>query len=240
VGTILVVFMLLNSVKGSYRQIAWYGHDAGGTSLSHSLGLWWSLAVGSATQTNLEQGQASSDAGETFLARFDSLHKFAWVLTKTPTDVPYYEGATYSYLLYGWVPRFVWPDKPVASTGAAYRMDLDYQLVTADNIGKVNIGIGFLPESFANFGVAGLLFVMALQGACFAFLNHFLNGPHSQGGRAIYLAVMVFFLNGIGSSTVTLFGALLQIVIANGIILRCFSTGWSANLGQKSKGIAVP
>lgn len=225
VVALLVVFTLLNFVKSSYRKAAWYGNGTE-TGLSSRVTLWWDSATQGAASLALGEKDTTEEAGNTLLARFDSLHKFVWVLTKTPRDVPHYGGATYAYLLYGWMPRFVWPDKPTASEGAAYRTDVDYQLVTPDRVGKVNIGIGFLPESFANFGVWGLIFVMAILGACFAFLDRLLNGPHSQGGRAIYLAVMIFFLNGIGSSTVTLFGALLQIVLANALILRCFSTDW--------------
>ena len=217
---LLLVFTLLNFVKAAYRQEAWYGTRTG----RGGIGLWWDLA--SENASSVASGKDSAGAGNALGARFDLVHKFAWVLKNTPSSVPYYGGATYSYLLYGWIPRFVWPDKPSASGDAAYRMDYDYQLVPAEAIGKTNIGIGFLPEAFANFGPPGVFFVMFLQGAVFAFLNRLLNGPYSEGGRAIYLAVMVFFLNGIGSSTVTLFGALLQIVLANAVILRFISVGW--------------
>lgn len=226
VGSLLVVLMLLNSVKGAYRQAAWYG---GGGSGKSGVALWWDLATQNAGTIASGQNESAQGAANVLWERLDSLHRFVWVLRQTPSNVPFYEGATYSYLLYGWIPRFVWPDKPSASQGAAYRIDLDYQLITQENVGKTNIGIGgFLPEAFANFGAWGVFFVMAVQGVLFAYLDRLLNGPQSQGGRAIYLAVMVFFLNGIGSSTVTLFGALLQIVFANALILRFFATGWRA------------
>jgi hypothetical protein len=64
---------------------------------------------------------------------------------------------------------------------------------------------------------------MFLQGAIFAALDVVLNRANSQGGRAVYLTQMVYFLNGIGSSTVMLFGALLQHIIANVLILRYLS-----------------
>lgn len=229
IASLLMVLVLFNSVKGVYRSQAWYGENGG----QSGIGLWLSLISQSATELASGDGEAQQEAGDTFLKRFDSLHRFAWVIQKTPLDVPHYGGETYGYFLYGWIPRFVWPDKPSASTGAAYRIDVDYQLITPDRIGMTNIGIGFLPEAFANFGAGGIFFVMGLQGVFFAALQRLLDGPNSQGGRAIYLAVMVFFLNGIASSTVTLFGALLQIVLANGLILRCFSTDWRVRVQKK-------
>ncbi|BCM88565.1 hypothetical protein IAD21_00398 [Abditibacteriota bacterium] len=223
VTCLVAVLVLLNSVKASYRQSSWFGEQG---DFGSRVALWLDLASENVGTIADGDGQTVDDATDVLWKRFDLLHKFVWVLKKTPTDIPYYGGATYSYLLYGWIPRLVWPDKPSASEGASYRTDVDYQFVTPDSVGKTNIGIGFLPESYANFGIWGTVFVMALQGACFALLDRLLNGPQSQGGRAIYLALMIFFLNGIGSSTVTLFGAVFQLVLANGIILRFFATSW--------------
>lgn len=236
---LLLIFAVLNFVKGAYREQAWYGEQRGFT---ERLVLWWTLASESAT-TIASQGddeaddETGADVGDALWARFDLVHKFAWVLTKTPADVPHYQGSTYSYLLYGWIPRFIWPEKPIASAG--YQTDVDYQFISPSSVGATNIGIGFLVEAFANFGAWGVFGVMALQGACFAFLDRLLNGPRSEGGRAIYMAVMFFFLNGLGSNTVTLFGALLQIVVANGIILRMFATGWRVNTPSLRRSLPV-
>ena len=236
---LICVMVLLNSVKKDYRSQTWYG-DKG--DFATRITLWWDLATKNVTDLvsgGDEQGDTTDEVSETFFRRLDVIHKFAWVVKKTPESIPYYQGSTYSYLLYGWIPRFIWPDKPSASADSAYRLDQDYKLVGKNRIGKVNIGIGgFLPEAYVNFGVWGIVFIMAIQGAFFAFLDRLLNSPYSQGGRAIYLAIMVFFLNGMSSSTVTLFGAILQIVFANVLILRLFSLGWSASSLRKNKSIS--
>lgn len=52
--------------------------------------------------------------------------------------------------------------------------------------------------------------VMVLQGAVFSVLNGVLDEPRSEGGWAIYLAVMISFLNGIDSAASVCFGALLS------------------------------
>ena len=129
------------------------------------------------------------------------------------------------YLL---VPRVVWPNKPVA-TDATDMIDYAYKFRDEfEEKRTANISIGFLPESYANFGVWGVLFVMGLQGSIFALMDLVLNGRRSQGGRAIYLSIMVFWLNGIGTTTVILFGSLIQMMLASAVLMRPFALSFRA------------
>ena len=74
------------------------------------------------------------------MARFDLIHKFAYVRELTPRYLPYYEGVTYQYMLIGWIPRIFWPDKPVASDSNQV-VDVDYGFKFRQQTGT-NIGIG--------------------------------------------------------------------------------------------------
>ena len=139
-----------------------------------------------------------------------------------------------------WVPRFIWPDKPVANgpdTGAA----ISYGFMTPDQVGTVSIGLGQLGLGYANFGFMGVLMIMAFQGVAFALLRAMLDGRQSEGGRAIYLTVMVPFLNGVGGSTAVLFGSVIQTVVANGLILKMFTRQpklWSRTERVPSKPVS--
>jgi hypothetical protein len=166
-----------------------------------------------------------NDLVRSSIYRLDLIHKFAHVNSLVPRYVPFYQGETYGYLLIGWIPRVIWPDKPLASE-SNQRMDVDLGLKYAAQTGRSTIGIGQLPEAYANFGILGIIIVMLVQGMIFSGLDHLLNGPRSGGGRAVYLSLMVFLLNGIGSSTAIWFGGILQITIANVLILRPFASGW--------------
>jgi hypothetical protein len=225
------LFVVLTPVKNQYRDQVWYG--TGNYTLSERIDLWATLGLQSVQ--NVVSGDILTTSGPAItqaMARFDLLHKFAYVQAETPSVVPYYNGATYGYFLYAWVPRVVWPDKPSAST-ANNTVDVDYGFLYSFQTGTTNIGIGQLPEAFANFGVLGVIFIMLLQGLLFGTLDRALNNPHSDGGRAIYLSIMVFFLNGIGSSAAILFGAIIQYTIASVLILRIFATGFTS--GQKAR-----
>ncbi len=225
----LALFMVLNPAKGVFRNMVWFGESD--YSLRDRISLWSDLTIDS-TET-LVQPAFAADREEVMLrtlSRFDLIHRFAYVRTMTPQIVPYYEGATYAYFLVAWIPRLLWPDKPTATGGANDRMDVDYQLKYEGQ--AVSVGIGLLPEAYANFGLLGVVLVMALQGAIFGLLYAMLNSSGSQGGRAIYLGIGIYFLNGIGTSASVMFGGVFQQILANAVILRLFARGWRARRGQ--------
>ncbi|HYO50146.1 MAG TPA: hypothetical protein VEW94_09875 [Chloroflexia bacterium] len=227
-----LLFILLNPVKSAYRVQVWYGESNLG--LVDRITLWFDLS-GDAVRdivTGDKLGETENLARQA-LARFDLIHKFAYVQDLTPAFVPYYEGSTYEYLLFGWIPRFLWPDKPIASDINS-RLDIDYSLVEPEQISGTTIAIGQLPEAYANFGPPGIIVVLLLQGISFAMLDTIFNGRRSDGGRAIYLAVMISFLNGIGSSTAIFFGALVQNAVANVALLRLFATGFKSKSSEEA------
>jgi hypothetical protein len=225
----LVLYLVLNPAKFEYRQQVWFGGQEYGVSERLQV---WALAVEDELST-VRQQEVWEETLRDSLARFDLVHKFAYVRDMTPAFIPYYRGQTYSYFLYAWIPRLLWPDKPSASE-ATDRVDLDYGFKYESQ--PVTVAIGQLPEAYVNFGILGIGLVMALQGVVFALLDTVLNGPRSEGGRAIYLVTMAYFLNGIGSSAVALFGALLQHILASALLLRPFAMGWRASKGLSSEG----
>ncbi len=218
----LVLFGVLNPAKSEYRRQVWYSGEEYGFNESLSV---WGEAVEGEIQGSVEQGMWQEVIRET-LARFDLVHRFVYVREMTPSYVPYYRGETYSYFLYAWIPRLIWPDKPSASA-ANQRIDVDYAFKYEWQ--DSTISIGQLPEAYANFGIIGIAGVMALQGLVFAVMDAVLNGKNSDGGRAIYLVIMAYFLNGIGSTSAVLFGALVQYILAAAVILRPFAASWRAS-----------
>jgi hypothetical protein len=214
-----VVFGILNPAKFEYRRQVWYSGEEYGFDERLSV---WGEAVEGEIEGSVQQETWGDRIRET-LARFDLVHRFTYVREMTPAYIPYYRGETYSYFLYAWIPRLLWPGKPSGSE-ANEQLDVDYGLKYEWQ--DSTISIGQLPEAYANFGIIGIAVVMALQGIVFAALDAILNGPRSDGGRAIYLVIMAYFLNGIGSSAAMLFGALVQNILAGAILLRPFAVAW--------------
>lgn len=218
-----LLFIVLNPAKFAFRRLVWF--DSTSYSLGDRISLWSDLVVertGNLLQPTFADDRQNVVRGA--LSRFDLVHKFAYVHTMTPQVVPYYQGSTYAYFLIAWIPRAVWPDKPTATGGANDRMDVDYRLKYEGQ--ATSVGIGLLPEAYANFGAVGVVLVMLLQGAVLGLLSAMLDSEYSDGGRAIYLSVGVYLLNGIGSSASVIFGAIIQQVLASAVILRPFASGW--------------
>jgi hypothetical protein len=218
--------LILTPLKLAYRDRVWSGSEGNGGTLAR-LNVWWEVAGDTIAgeRSGLEQ---QDPVGET-MGRVDLLHKLAYVQSLTPNEVPYFEGKSYLYLVYTFIPRVLWPGKPVASD-ATDLMDFGYRLRSEENTGT-KIAIGLIGEAFANFGWMGIVTVLFLQGLFFRTVNQVLNGPQSDGGRAIYLSIMVIFLNGVGTSAVILFGSVIQITIASATLMRPFALGFSASSG---------
>jgi hypothetical protein len=233
----LITFVVLSAAKEDYRQVVWYGTDEVTTIDRLSV---WAESSQQVVENNLQSDSWTNLQNlvrESF-SRFDLLHKFVHVQNMTPRLIPFYEGTTYDYMLIAWIPRVVWPDKPSAAEPND-QLDVDYLLKSVSQIGHGVIGIGQLPEAYANFGLAGIVGVMFIQGLVFSMLNQVLNGPRSEGGRAIYMSLMVFLLNGIGSSLAIWFGSMLQQIIANALILRPFAYGFRTKIESTDDGEAA-
>jgi hypothetical protein len=225
----VIIFGLLNDVKHDYRSQVWFSN----TSLTERVMVWFDLTTQRIGE--LIQGDGRIEGEAVFrksAERFNLLHRFAHVLEMTPDIVPYHDGASYQYFLYTWVPRVIWSDKPnVASI--INSMDRSYLLVGEN--ARAGIGIGHLPEAYANFGVIGVTIVMSLQGFFFALFGRLYSDSESAAGRAIYLLIMVVFMNGIGTYLAVHFGNILQQIIVYTLVIQFFA----GRLQPKSKTMLV-
>lgn len=219
-----LTLVIANDAKHSYRQVVWVTDRS--YSIEEKIGIW----VGAFTATIQHRldgtARASSVSAESrIMSRMDLLHTFAYIIETTPETVPHYWGKSYSYLLIGWIPRMLWPDKPIAAF-SNNMLAVDYDLLSESQLESTMTGIGLVAEAYANFGATGCVVILTLFGAFLALVGNCFNGPHSDFGRAIYLCVMVDFLNGIGSSVTQLF----YFVVLNGLLLalllRPFATSF--------------
>lgn len=217
----VAAILVMNSAKADFREQVWLDKDV--LSVPEQLAVW--AEKSSAVVDSLSTAAGLNDAVVRTVHRFDLAHIFAHVLELTPGNIPYYGGESYGYLLYGWIPRAIWPDKPMASE-ANIMFALDYGLLIDSQRDTTRMGVGFLTEAYANFGVEGVLGVMFLIGCLFGVAGTVFNGPQSDGGKAAYIAVLVFYLNGMGSSTTMFFFFGIQGLVVVPLLLRYFAKSW--------------
>ncbi len=213
-----LVFVLFDSVKAEYRAQIRTGTNS---AIVQKAGLWYGDAATAVTDTLTGDVLSNTQARiEVAAGRLDLLHITALVEELTPKPVPYLNGRSYSYLGYSFIPRFVWPDKP-ATSDATNLLAIRYGLLTPSQLGENSVGIGHIAEGYANFGIPGVVLVLMLAGAIFAILERALNSA-SIASRALFIAVMIYFLNGIGTSTAVIFGGIVQNVLPGALIIWFF------------------
>lgn len=96
------------------------------------------------------------------------------VIRRTPHPIPFWDGYTYRSLIGAFVPRLLWPDKPMKTLGQDFGHRYAY-LNPWDRHTSINLPL--LVEFFANFGELGVLIGMLLVGGVTRALEQLCNRP---------------------------------------------------------------
>lgn len=92
------------------------------------------------------------------LNRARDLDPFAMIVYRIPDQIPFFRGETFKPLIYGWIPRIVWTNKPTISFGR-FMNEVIIQSFTNANIPLTTYG-----ELYLNFGPWAVPFGMFLFG----------------------------------------------------------------------------
>ena len=212
-------FLFLSPVKRDIRAtIVESGSAAADVSSTARGADWINQAVSyweEAFSGKRDLAESTSDAS----SRTDLIHTLALIYSMTPDVVPYQYGDTYSYLTIAWIPRMIWPEKPQANAANNFYA-VAYEVSSEEGVKTSSFGATLMGEAFMNFGAAGVVLVMAILGLVTSLLEDVFAGKESgPGGRAIFLATFVYFLNGVGSSAELMFGGLIQNLVAGCLLL---------------------
>jgi hypothetical protein len=90
---------------------------------------------------------------------------FERTLMLTPSRVPFWEGETYTNMLYIFIPRVLWPDKP--SWTHWHKFGKAYGYLTPDD-SSTSISFSWFAEAYMNFGFGGLYVISVLFGVLVA------------------------------------------------------------------------
>ncbi len=151
IGIPIVLF--LQPGKEKFRQQYW--RTGASDSYAERINFWMdsSWSVWGRALSNSNKEEARNLANQT-LGRLSLLQQTANVMEATPQRVPYQYGRLYSYMLVTFVPRFFWPDKPSVNDSNRW-YQVAYRLTAPRQLKGVSIAVGYLPESYINFGWFG-------------------------------------------------------------------------------------
>jgi hypothetical protein len=83
------------------------------------------------------------------------------IMEKTPSDVPFWNGSSYLPLIFKFIPRFIWPNKPQERMGQDFGHT--YNLLADDNL-TTSMNAPIIVEAYFNFGISGVILMSIVMG----------------------------------------------------------------------------
>lgn len=112
------------------------------------------------------------------------------IVAQTGNTVAFQEGQTLIGVLYTFLPRYLFPDKPDTSTGRLFNAEFRVGAVATTYISH-----GINGELYWNFGWTGLIAGMVAVGALLALVSHLLDpGVRANAPRFLFLIVTAYLL----------------------------------------------
>lgn len=121
---------------------------------------------------------------------FSSLYTLA---NKTPEEIGYLNGETYSILIAKLIPRIFWANKP--NDDLANRIGRKYGVLNEKDYGT-SWNLPIINEAYINFGYSGVIFIMVILGLLVrSFTNFFSNKSFKslESHIGIYVCCSTFF-----------------------------------------------
>ncbi|HWP37039.1 MAG TPA: hypothetical protein VNL18_05730, partial [Gemmatimonadales bacterium] len=170
------LFVVLRTIQVPFRDLTWQeGRSAIGVFERGSVMAEISLrAIG--------QEDFLETAWQVGLSRISHLMTLAEVVGLTPEYVPFWGGETYRPIIWKLVPRLIYPDKPMETTGQEFGHR--YGFLAADDF-VTSYNLPQLVEFYANFGVLGVGFGMFFIGVFYRLVQAMFVHPRMGLGAAV-------------------------------------------------------
>ena len=186
---VVVAFALLDPVKAEVRTITW-SNTAEPTSMTDRLGIFAAVAAQRYLGGGYSTAYSDGLVDESF-SRINHLHTLSAVIADTPRRVEFSYGETLIPLLTKWIPRAIWPDKPLENLGNRWAQKYGY-LGARDDVTAYNLP--WVPEMFINFGWLGVGSLSLLVGALIGWVrNALIVGASTPARYSLALLVSSSF-----------------------------------------------
>lgn len=152
----VVLFVLFQQVKLEFRQIIWFGQPQQFSLLDRA-----EILFNTSFNYFLSAQSDNKKTTESAFSRLDHLGTTAFVISVSPSRIDYEYGSTYMPLFTKWIPRIIWPDKPVEATPNAWAKK--YGLLDPYNYNTA-YNLPWFTEYYVNFGFWGIIIGMTLIG----------------------------------------------------------------------------
>ena len=225
-----LVFFIVRPVQSPFRSAIGQGGIMQQATTADKMELFSNL---------LMRAVAEDSRGRDFLVQFathrlSQISIFAEVIRDTPDHVPYWNGASYRPLMFKLIPRFIYPDKPVDTSGSNFGHR--YGFIDVSNYWTV-INLPQLVELYANFGAMGIVIGMFVIGLVYRLVFSVFVHPAMGFGGVIASVYICTKLVDIGSGTSLVFGGLPWVFMFVALIHMAMSV---SPFGRHPQWSAVP
>jgi hypothetical protein len=160
-----------------------------------------------------------ADGAERLVKRIEYVDYFSVVLSTVPAVVPYQDGLIWRRAVENLIPRLFWPGKPVLNDSDITRAYTGIMVAGANE--GTSIGIGYMAESYVDFGPVGMFVPILLLGVLWgAIYAYFLSRPHPAAVNCAFAAVALMDTVGYESSATKIVAGLVLRLLFLGLLLR--------------------
>ncbi|MBL0174111.1 MAG: hypothetical protein IPP94_02410 [Ignavibacteria bacterium] len=160
---------------------------------------------------------AVEESQQQLSTRLSHIYVFSQVVNMTPYQVQFWEGGSYVYFLYSYIPRFLWPDKPESTIGNEFGHR--YSFLSADD-NETSWNLPWLIEFYANYGSIGVIIGMALIGVLFRMLVGLFSHPEITPLEYVFGLTVLFPLYNAESNLALMWSGAITTFIAFYVALR--------------------
>jgi len=224
VVALMIVFAVVwTAIKGEYREFLNQGSGQQEVVVSvdqraEKLGELVSGLNSAALEEGLEEA----------ILRMSYVKYFALCLAHVPEVVPHEHGALWGgAITHVLMPRMFFPDKPAIDDSAQTSYYTGLDVAGAEE--GTSIGLGYMAQSYIDFGKWGMFAPILLLGVFYgAIYRSFSGGRHKILGLAMATAILIFSASKVETSNIKLVGGNLMALIVMGLFAKFLGpTMWS-------------
>lgn len=211
-GLFLVV--AIYPIKTEFRTLTWFSMKKDFSYVDKAEILFELL---SKKYESTSTGNVVEESQQQLSNRLSHVYVFSQVVNMTPYQVPFWEGGSYVYFVYSYIPRFLWPEKPESTIGNEFGHRYGF-LDANDNDTSWNLP--WLVEFYSNFGSVGVVLGMAVIGLLFRFLVGLFAHPDITPLEYVFGLTVLFPLSNAESNLALMWSGALTTFVAFYLVLR--------------------
>ena len=208
------IFMTIFGARGEFRSLTWFEGEYVNLNPIRKGLLYTQLIY---ERMLGERKKYIPHDYEILSMRSNYMVTFARTVELTPDQIPYWRGDTYRTLFTSFLPRFLFPGKPIKSVGQEFGHR--YELLHPFDL-STSYNLPIIVEMYINFGPWGVVIGMFILGLIFRIIYTMLNQPQSGEGGAIISAVIFINLFNLESDFSLIFGNIIQYIFLFYLVIR--------------------